>query len=169
VSPNRPPRAPGFSYVGFHHYFVTICTAHRSACFTEPEAARWLAGQILRLFKPQAFAVVAFCVMPDHAHLLLEGLSEVADLRAAIHALKLRTGHAWKQRTGHRLWQEGFHDYVLRDQDSVPALVRYILENPVRAGLVEDAAQYPHVGSSRYSMGALIDACRWQPVWKRRP
>ena len=108
--------------------------------------------------------------MPDHVHLLLEGLTEDADLRFAIHNWKLRTGHAWKQRTGRRLWQQGFHDYVLRDQDSVFAFVQYIVANPVRAGLIDRAVQYPHTGSARYSMKELEEASMsWQPPWKRRP
>jgi len=107
--------------------------------------------------------------MPDHVHLLLEGLTVDADLRAAVHKWKLRTGFAWRHRTGQRLWQEGFHDYVLRDDDSVAGLVRYIIDNPIRAGLVDDVRRYEYLGSSRYSLAELANVViDWRPPWKSR-
>ncbi len=170
MSPNRPPRAPGFSYIGFHCYFLTICTIRRARWFEESEAAHWLTRQIPSLFEPRGFAVLAFCVMPDHVHLLLEGLTGDADLRAAVHDWKRRTGYAWKQRTGRRLWQQGFYDYVLRDPDRIAALVRYVVQNPIRAGLTQDVTRYPHAGSSSHSTIALMIevAQDWEPPWKRR-
>jgi REP element-mobilizing transposase RayT len=147
-----------------HCYFLTLCTDRRRRLFEDEDAAVWLVSQILQLFEPERFAVIAYCVMPDHVHLLLEGLRDDADLRSAMHAWKLRTGFAWKQRTGQRLWQSGFYDYVLRDEDSVPAIVKYVISNPVRAGIVSDASQYPHTGSSRYDFAALADsALDWRP------
>ena len=168
MSPDRSPRAPGFSYIGLHRYFLTICTVKRQRSFEEPEAASWLCDQILQLFEPTLFAVIAFCVMPDHVHLLLEGLTDDADLRMAVHNWKLRTGFAWKKRRGRDLWQEGFYDYVLRDEDVVAGIVRYILNNPLRAGLVDDVTKYPYLGSSRYSVVELGDAVSdWEPPYKR--
>jgi len=55
--------------------------------------------------------------MPDHVHLLLEGVSEAANLAEAIRAWKQRTRYDWKRRHGTPLWQEGFHDRVLRAED----------------------------------------------------
>ncbi|HLG54115.1 MAG TPA: transposase [Vicinamibacterales bacterium] len=169
MSPNRAPRLAGFSYVGLHQYFVTICTDKRRTSFADQGAATWLTLQIAPTFEARRFAVIAFCVMRDHVHLLLEGLTEDADLRAVVHNWKLRTAFAWKQRTGERLWQEGYYDYVLRDGDSVPGIVRYIIGNPIRGGLADDVTRYPYAGSSRYALAELADAAiDWQPPWKRR-
>ena len=111
--------------------------------------------------------MIAYCVMPDHVHLLLQARADDADLRAAIHDFKRRTGFAWKRRKGQCLWQEGFHDYVLRDEDSLAGLVRYVVNNPIRARLVEDVTKYPYVGSSRYQIEELVDvAVDWRPPWK---
>jgi len=153
--------------VGVQQYFVTICTDRRRKDFIDQAAATWLCSQILQFFEPRQFAVIAFCVMPDHLHLLLEGLTEDADLPAVMHNWKLRTGFAWKQRTGERLWHQGFYDYVLRDDDSVPGLVKYIISNPIRAGLTDDINQYPYAGSSRYAPADLVDAAvDWRSSWK---
>jgi hypothetical protein len=57
---------------------------------------------------------------------------------------------------------------VLRDEDDTPSVVRYMLENPVRAGLVENALDYPWIGSSRFTITALMESvCEGRPSWKR--
>jgi REP-associated tyrosine transposase len=168
MSPNRPPRLEGFSYIGFYQYFVTVCTSQRRVAFREDEQARWLIEQITQLFASKEFAVIAYCVMPDHVHVLLEGLTETADFAAAMHDWKQVTAFAWKQRTGERLWQEGFYEHVLREEESVPSVVKYILENPARAGLTNEGTGYPYMGSSRYSLEQLEDAIAdWRPRRRR--
>ncbi len=46
-----------------------------------------------------------------------------------------------------KVWQRSFFDHALRDEESLEAVARYIVSNPVRAGLVEDWRDYPFVGS----------------------
>jgi REP element-mobilizing transposase RayT len=145
---------------------VTICTRDRVPVFEDATHASWVMTRIQQLFGPKHFAAIAFCVMPDHVHLLLEGLTTDADLKATMHSCKQRTGFAWSRNSGGRLWQEGFYDYVLRDYDSVLGVVRYIVDNPIRRGLSSPGSPYPYVGSSRYARTELDAAaadCRLQP------
>ena len=72
-------------------------------------------------------------------------------------AWKQRTGFDWKTRTGARLWQAGFYDRVLREHDDTRAVVRYIVMNPVRAGLVTEAGDYPWTGSLRYTLTEILE------------
>jgi len=80
--------------------------------------------------------------MPDHLHLLISprgtNLSEVLS--------------AWKSYTGHLLrkdglvgscWQRGFYDHALREEEDVQRAAEYIVNNPVRKGLVEKWRDYP--------------------------
>jgi REP element-mobilizing transposase RayT len=90
-------------------------------------------------------------------HLLLEGETDDAYLREALRVWKQLVGHAWKSRTKVHLWQTGFHDRVLREEDDTRAVVRYLLNNPVRAGLVQNAADYGWSGSSRYAFAELAE------------
>jgi hypothetical protein len=46
-------------------------------------------------------------------------------------------------RTG-ALWQPGFHDHAVRAEEDLRALARYVIQNPVRAGLATSVRQYPH-------------------------
>ena len=107
--------------------------------------------------------------MPDHVHLLLEALADDSDFKSAMRDWKRTTGYAWKQRNRKRLWQEGYYDRVLREHDSVLDVVKYILENPNRAGLTTGDKPYPYVGSSRYSMDELREAAGdWSPYDRSR-
>ena len=164
----RPPRVKSFSYVGFQRYLVTATTHERYPWFADSSNAREIATQIPLSFAQHRFDVVAYCVMPDHVHLFLEGLALDADLRAAASRWKQRTGYEWSRQFGRPLWQGGFHDRVLREAADTRSVVAYILGNPVRAGLVRDARDYPWTGSSRYTVDdLLIHAGQWQPSWKR--
>ena len=59
------------------------------------------------------------------------------------------------------------HDRILRDKDPTEGVVRYILENPVRAGLVEDVHEYPLIGAANYDLDDLLMAAMiWRPPWK---
>jgi REP element-mobilizing transposase RayT len=164
---NRPPRLSGFSYGGRYQYFLTICTCRRQKSFQGEPEATWMTGLITHFFECQQFAVIAYCVMPDHVHLLIEGLADDADLKAVMHDWKQETAFAWKQRTGARLWQEGYYDHIVREDDPVIGIVRYILDNPFRAGLVADGATYRFSGSSRFTQEELRDALiDWHPPWE---
>ena len=97
-------------------------------------------------------AILAYCLMPDHVHLLVEGLANRSDLRRFMRIAKQRSACQYSRQMGGRLWQEGYHDRVLRPEDDVRLHARYVLQNPVRAGLVEDVNTYKHAGrmSGRY-------------------
>jgi len=165
--PFRPKRVAGFSYRGGYQYFVTSCTWNRRPIFLEPSNARGVSAQLPPFFEAYAFEVIAYCLMPDHVHLLLEGISPAADFREAMRQWKQQTAQAWKARTGQRLWQAGYYDRVLRKHDDTRAIVAYLLNNPVRAGLARTAMDWPWIGSSRYSLADLAaHAGDWRPSWK---
>jgi len=96
--------------------------------------------------------------MPDHLHALLEARFEGSDFRAFVKRFKQTTGFAHRQATGQSLWQHGYHERVLRNDEASEAVVRYILENPVRAGLTKDIGEYPFAGSGTYDLNGLKTA-----------
>jgi putative transposase len=92
--------------------------------------------------------------MPDHVHLLAEGLTDSADLRAFAKLARQRAAVAHAVAEAGRLWQEGYFERVLRaDEDSI-TVCRYILFNPVRSGLVREPSEYPFLGTT---LAALDD------------
>jgi hypothetical protein len=65
---------------------------------------------------------------------------------------------------GKRLWQDGYFDRVLRDEDATLTVVSYIVLNPVKAGLCRATSDYPLLGSSRYELSELLTATEWNPL-----
>lgn len=96
--------------------------------------------------------------MPDHLHVLLYGESADSDFRALVKRFKQLTSFAHKQIRGTELWQPGYHEHVLRGDEATASVVRYILENPVRAGLAKTLGEYPHAKSDLYDTKALLSA-----------
>ena len=96
--------------------------------------------------------------MPDHAHLLLEGTGEASNLLALIKSVKQSSGQRFAARTKRPLWDGGFHDHVLRPEEDPKVFARYIVENPVRAGLAKSPLDYPLTGSSRWTIQELVDS-----------
>ncbi len=160
----RPERLRGFTYRGFHRYFLTFCTFQRRRRFTDVAAVGVALNQILRVAAREQFAVAAYCFMPDHLHLLVHGMSEDADVRRFIKLAKQCSGHAFSQTQREHLWQRYGYERVLRGDEETLPVARYILENPVRAGLAECPREYPFSGSPAYSVAAVMDAIAWAPA-----
>jgi len=153
---SRPPRIHGFAYRGVYQYFLTFCGRERRPVFLEPAVALLVINHFLRTSRTWQFALLAYCVMPDHAHLLVEGLSESADLRRFAKRLKQGSAQAYSHDTGMPLWQEGYFDHVLRAEEDARSIARYIVDNPVRAGLVQYPAEYPFLGSGVWPLEDLL-------------
>ena len=81
--------------------------------------------------------------MPDHVHLLLE-LGETG-LSAVMKRLKARSAVQLNREIGRggRFWAPGYHDHALRREEDLRSVARYIVANPLRAGLATRAGDYP--------------------------
>ncbi|MQM35927.1 MAG: transposase, partial [Candidatus Accumulibacter phosphatis] len=75
----------------------------------------------------------------DHVHWLLELASEVS-VSDAVRIYRAKVSLS----LGRRIWQKGFHDRAVRRDEDLAAVARYVVHNPVRAGLVERLGDYPH-------------------------
>jgi len=154
---SRPRRIEGCSYRGPYRYFLTFCVRSRGRAFIEPTVVETTLEQIRRTGEDEHFALLAYCVMPDHLHLLVAGTAETSDLRKFARMSKQRSGARYALTHGGPLWQEGYHERVLRAEDDARVTARYILANPVRGGLVDDPADYPFSGSDRWTMTELLE------------
>jgi REP element-mobilizing transposase RayT len=168
VGRKRPPRLPGFDYLGCHAYFLTICAETGVPFAGVPEIANAVCSQLLRTAADYAFATIAYCLMPDHLHALTEGLEDRSDFQKFVAMLKQRTSFAYGQLYEQRLWQEGYYDHVLRDGEPQIGVAAYILNNPIRAGLCTTLSDYPWLGSDRYTLEELIEAVQIDPRSPRR-
>ena len=162
----RPERLKAFDYLGLHRYFLTFCTFRRRHHFATKSRVDLVSTQILRAATGERFAIIADCFMPDHVHLLVEGQDDASDGRQFIALAKQFSGFHFKKQFGEPLWQRYGYERVLRDDEATLSVVRYIVENPLRAGLVQKVSDYPFIGSSVYSLAQVLEAVQLPTPWK---
>ena len=139
----RPSRLATFDYTGGARYLLTMCCKDRQRHFRRSEVVRTASLELLRTSERRQFAVLAYTFMPDHFHALVEGIGDDADFRSFVSVLRRRTTISTKLTCPKGLWQDGYHERVLRQIEQTQKAVDYILNNPVRAGLVSRAVDYP--------------------------
>lgn len=139
----RPARLQTFDYRGGYRYFATCCTRNRQRVFVEPVIVNALRLRILLTSELYGFAVLAYVFMPDHVHLLVEGRAPTADFKRLMRAIRTRATLEFNRQHDGRLWQDGYYERVLRKDEATSTVIEYILNNPIRAGLVENARDYP--------------------------
>jgi REP element-mobilizing transposase RayT len=164
----KPEHLKQFDYLGPRQYFLTFCTDSRRRCFVTDDAVASVRVQIERAAAEEGISLLAYCYMPDHVHFLAEGKEENSDCRRFIARGKQFSGYHYKAKFGHRLWQKYCYEHTLRSEEAAISVARYILENPVRAGLVARIDEYGFSGSSVYSLEQILDAVQLQKDWCRR-
>ncbi len=125
-------------------YLLTTVTYQRHPTFQDWRLARLLIAEMRRLHDQQLVHSLAWVVMPDHLHWLVQ--LQAMPLSKLVLRLKSRSAIAINKAraTSGRVWQKGFHDHALRKEEGLTATARYIVANPLRAGLVQRVGDYPH-------------------------
>jgi putative transposase len=108
----KPERLRTFSYAGFHRDHLTFCTNDRRRVFVSPPPVEIVLVQIARAAAEQEFAVIAYCFMPDHLHLLLEGQTDHSDCRQFIRKFKQYSGFYYSKQFKGTLWQRYGYEHV---------------------------------------------------------
>ncbi len=122
---------------------------HGACWLRKPPIAELVEAALLR-FDGERYRLIAWCIMPNHLHALIEvGLDRTLD----------RIVQGWKSYTAHEanrllgrtgtFWAREYHDRFVRDDDHLAAAVRYIENNPVVAGLSPNAESWPWSSAGR--------------------
>lgn len=167
----KRPRLEGFDYIGKHRYFLTFCTHERRSFFEDERHVSLVSAQILRTCGERWFEILAHVYMPDHLHLVVKGTTDTSDLRCFAALAKQKSAFEFARATTNRLWQPSYFDRWIRPEESELMFVRYVLENPVRAGLVSRCEEYPHAGAGVWTvseMMRILDQAGIE-VWNPRP
>ena len=127
-----------------HIYHLTITTRSRQAVFADFAVACTVARCFERVAVLGDACMLAWVLMPDHAHCLLQ-LGECDSLMQVVVRLKSASAREANRVRGCKgaLWSRAFHDRALRREDDVASVARYIVANPIRAGLVVRVGDYP--------------------------
>jgi putative transposase len=162
-------RLPAENYLGRRVYFVTLCFHSRRRLGANGGIARWIVGRVRQHAAACEFFVHAYCVMPDHVHVLAEGVTETSNLLKFVESFKQETAVEFARTARRRLWQFKYYDHILRRADSFESVAWYIWLNPVRKGLCRAPADYPFAGSFTKLGTRLLEraaATGWTPPWR---
>lgn len=156
-STTRRMRLKGFDYRTPGYYFITICQKDRLRLFSHIDeggsnhlspSGQMLASTTLGITRQfPTVKIDAFVIMPNHVHILLgmnlaESTKEPESVIDVIHWWKTKTTNQygwgvrsddWPRYAG-SLWQEGYHDRIVRDQRELEYIRYYIEQNPARWG-----------------------------------
>jgi REP element-mobilizing transposase RayT len=132
-------------------YLVTFVSWERRRHFADAQAATACITALLDVRSWQHSRLLAWVLMPDHWHGLLElgGDDDLSCLVRQLKASSARRVRLAREAVG-KVWGAGFHDRALRREDDLVDMARYLVLNPVRAGLVRRVRDYPY----------------WDAIWK---
>jgi putative transposase len=133
-------------------FFLTVGTWRRRRLLHQPAAAETILESWRAAGDVHGWVVGRYVIMPDHVHFIARPCPEAKPLSSFM--------RDWKKWTTHRiglftnaeapLWQAEFFDHVLRSAASYGEKWAYVQQNPVRAGLVPNADDWPLAGEIEY-------------------
>jgi REP element-mobilizing transposase RayT len=106
-----------------------------SSALRNAEAAQ-IVADALHFFDCDRYRLHAWCVMPNHVHAVLQPLGDHG-LSKIMQSLKRFTAREINRISGKTggFWQPEYYDHLIRDENDLWTKIRYVLENPARAGL----------------------------------
>ena len=141
----KHPRLPLPAYRTGRIFFITCATYMKHPWFSlHLELATEAAELLNTVARSRGAELFAWCIMPDHCHLVLRDDDVIAFVRQFKGKL---TPAARAFDKGRSLWQRSFYDHALRNTESVLDAAGYVWENPVKAGFVESPEEYSLSGS----------------------
>lgn len=149
----RRPRvfAPGLLY------HVIVRGNHRQKTFTSESDYQAYLERLARYRRQYGYAIYAFCLMPNHVHLLVQSSAHpLAKFMQGLQQSYTQYFNKRHEKTGHLF--EGRYKAILCQEDPyLLELIRYIHLNPVRAGMVKTPEQYTHTGHHAYVQGKATE------------
>ncbi len=138
-------RLPAAVYDQGRSFFITISTHHKYPWFTRYPSLCLESVQLIKeLPSLHKLKVFAWCIMPDHLHLIIQGVNIIKVIRLLKGKL---TPIARSYEAGRKLWQRSFFDHAIRKEDSLRNIACYLWENPIRAKIIAEPTRYRWSGS----------------------
>ncbi|MBU6958485.1 transposase [Pseudomonas sp. CVAP len=124
-------------------YLLTANTLNREPVFRDYTLGRMVVHQFKQAQEQGFSDSLAWVVMPDHFHWLIQlHRGSLGQLMCQTKSLSTRSINSATGKSG-SLWQQSFHDHALRHEESLVKVARYVVANPLRAGLVKRLGDYP--------------------------
>jgi REP element-mobilizing transposase RayT len=163
------PRLERISYQGHATVFWTNTLEERARGWLTPTFHAVFRETMLHAAAREHLFCPAYCLMPDHLHLLWMGMQRDSD---QLNAMKFFRAQLLSALGNGRQWQHQPHDHVLREQEreqnAFATFCYYMLANPVRAELVERETDWPYSGAVVPGYPTLhpLREGYWELFWK---
>jgi REP element-mobilizing transposase RayT len=124
-------------------YLLTSVVLGRQPLFSDWRVGRLLVNEFRTAERERRARSLAWVIMPDHFHWLIE--LETGSLGMLMRRVKSGSSRALVAAGAGplRVWQKGYHDRAIRREENVQSVARYVVANPLRAGLVSRIGDYP--------------------------
>ena len=126
-----------------HYYAITLVCYERKNLLTNLIINRAVINEMKKLEKEKQINSNTFVSMLNHIHWLFQ-LNDIATLSEVIRNFKGRSATAYREFSKQKLWQKGFYDHLVRNDEDLTHCARYIVANPLRAHLIKNIADYPY-------------------------
>ncbi len=132
VSPKQKNQSEKWSASGIEE----LADRGAGSCSLRHPRVGELAGNALRFWDGKRYRLVAWCVMPNHVHVVCR-LIAGEELATILHSWKSYTAHRANAILGRKgaFWAREYYDRLIRDGEELARAIRYVVSNPERAGL----------------------------------
>jgi putative transposase len=149
-------------------HFITFTVDRRRRLLDHDRPKRMLLGVLNGELSASAARCIGYVVMPDHAHVLV-WFPKIGELSRFMHGLKRKSSfhiRNWYREEaanyfrgfgeGDRFWLPKYHAFEIYSRTKLEEKLNYMHENPVRAGLVERAVDWPWSSARWYAIGQSV-------------
>lgn len=149
--PYHPPKNQRLDPELYTHanrvYFMTVRAYLNQLPFVHSNLNQLVLVVLREEQKRQNCIVFTYCLMPDHLHFLVSpGCNGISALTFTDQYKGKATNASWTVKWRGRLWQPRYFDHIVRAEEDLHAISEYILNNPVRKGLVENREDWQWSG-----------------------
>ena len=151
TSPSKPVRKrlrlKGFDYSNpAQVYFLTICASEGTSPFKDKDLSSQIIKSLFFYRNQKGIRLYSYCVMPDHFHLVMSPANGLSVSQLVGNLKTYTTKLAQEKGLNGKLWQKSFYDHILRKDDSLLKICKYVLANPVRKGLADRPEEWAYSG-----------------------
>ncbi len=145
-------------YIGKLRATFTVCVEDRQPLFKDKAVVNVMLQILKQIFEKYHLLNWIYTFMPDHLHLIFEGVKDNSNLLKAMHMFKQKAGYWLKiNKPGFKL-QKDFYDRVHRQDVVLVLQMLYIAENPVRSGLVKEWQEFENTGSLSFDLNVEMQS-----------
>ena len=139
----------------FQKYEDLLDRAESGPAWLKNEKIYEIVKNALQYYDQKKYDLYAYCIMPNHVHLVFKLLDAKGDsnineieypVTTIMQSIKSYTALECNKVLGRKgaFWQSESFDRVIRDQDELENTIRYTLNNPVKAGLIDQWEDWSH-------------------------